>query len=97
MYKLISKEEHRILKSKTDLSMSDLEWIMWEKSSVINYLRNIQTTYRMKLANLQAVGSEWEIYIAIKTIEEIIKWIDILKEDIDKIRQEEEKKDTEKT
>ena len=92
MYKVISKEEHTILKSKSDLNMSDLEWVLWEKSSIINYLRNIQTSYRMRLANLDAVGKEWEVYIAIKTVEEIIKAIEWLKDEIEVIKKQEKEK-----
>jgi len=92
MFKVISKEEHTILKSKSDLNMSDLEWVLWEKTSIINYLRNIQTSYRMRLANLDAVGKEWEVYIAIKTVEEIIKAIEWLKDEIEVIKKQEKEK-----
>ena len=92
MYKVISKEEHTILKSKSDLNMSDLEWVLWEKTSIINYLRNIQTSYRMRLANLDAVGKEWEVYIAIKTVEEVIKAIEWLKDEIEVIKKQEKEK-----
>ena len=92
MFKVISKEEHTVLKSKSDLNMSDLEWVLWEKSSIINYLRNIQTSYRMRLANLDAVGKEWEVYIAIKTVEEIIKAIEWLKDEIEVIKKQEKEK-----
>jgi len=92
MFKVISKEEHTILKSKSDLNMSDLEWVLWEKTSIINYLRNIQTSYRMRLANLDAVGKEWEVYIAIKTVEEVIKAIEWLKDEIEVIKKQEKEK-----
>lgn len=90
-YKLIDENELKLLKSKSELTMIDLEAIMWEKTSIIRYLRNIQNTYRVRLANLKAVGKEWEVYMAIKTIEEMIIWIEGLKEEINKIKEEEEK------
>lgn len=92
MYRIISDEEFTLLKSKTDLKMSDLEWVLWERTSIVNYLNNISMSYRLKLANLQSVGKEWEIYIALKTIDEIIKWINSLKEEIENIKKQEEEK-----
>lgn len=94
-YSIITEEELKLLNinSKNKLVMQDLEGIMWEKTGIIKYLRNIQSNYRAKLSNLQAVGKEWEIYIAIKCIEEIINWIETLKDDINKIKEEEKKKE----
>lgn len=92
-YKLIDENELKLLKSKSELTMIDLEAIMWEKTSIIRYLRNIQNTYRVRLANLQAVGKEWEVYIAVKTIEEMIVWIEGLKDEINKIKEEEKNKE----
>jgi hypothetical protein len=92
-YKLIDEHELKLLKSKSELTMIDLEAIMWEKSSIIRYLRNIQNTYRVRLANLQAVGKEWEVYMAIKTIEEMIVWIEGLKDEINKIKEQEKNKE----
>lgn len=93
-YSLISKEELTLLTSTTDnrLVMQDLSIILEEKGSFTRYLRNIQSNYRAKLANMQAVWKEWEVYMWIKTIEEIISGIESLKDDINKIEEEEKKK-----